>query len=187
MMTWSLHSLQIRSRIKFYLFRLLPLGVATADVASPFDSIIYILLRHFRHCHALSRRIHRPLFRPSPFPISWQLRRQHLLLIYPSSFTRMYLYVQTASILPLVFSLQPVPAALSLSTKIITSSTLPRLSPPPVQFSLVLPSPTRTTLLVHSRSPLRLIAISLCRCAVSHSISLQSPTPHLPIAFCDST
>ena len=74
------------------MFRLLPLGVATAAVPPPFGSIICILLRHFNHCHVLSHRIllrhfnhchvlphriHKPPFRPTPFPLSWQLLPRH--------------------------------------------------------------------------------------------------------------
>ena len=55
---------------------LLPLAVATAGSPSPFCSLLRVFLRHFHRCRVLSHRIHKPPFRPSPFPLSWQLHRQ---------------------------------------------------------------------------------------------------------------
>ena len=51
-----------------------------------FVSIISILLRHFNLSHVLSHRIHKPLFRTSPFPLSWQLHPQHPSLNIPIVF-----------------------------------------------------------------------------------------------------
>ena len=62
---------------RFFFFRLLPLGVATADSSSPCCSLLYAVLRHIHCRHILSHHIHQPPFRPPPFPLSWQLYRQH--------------------------------------------------------------------------------------------------------------
>ena len=61
----------------FFFFPLVSSRVAAADFPSPFIPIFCILLRHFNRCHVLSHRIHKPPFRPSPFPLSWQFHPQH--------------------------------------------------------------------------------------------------------------
>ena len=53
-----------------FVFRLLSSGLATADFPSSFGPIFCILLRHFNHCHAVSHRIHKLPFKPSPFHLS---------------------------------------------------------------------------------------------------------------------
>ena len=67
----------------FFFFRLLPSRVATADF--PFRPMLCILIRNFRHCHVLCRRIREPPFRPSPFPLSWRFNPQHpdIPIIFP--------------------------------------------------------------------------------------------------------
>ena len=95
----------------FFIFRRLLPRVATADIPSSFVLIIYIFLRHFNHCHILSPRIHKPPFRPSQFPLSWQLHPQHpsaniiLLIIFPPCMSK--------PPQPLMCSLQTVLPALS--------------------------------------------------------------------------
>ena len=70
----------------FFFYRLLPLGVGTADSSSPIRSLPCIFLRHFHCRHVLCLRIHRPPFTPSPFPLSWQLHRRHPSPNAPSIF-----------------------------------------------------------------------------------------------------
>ena len=130
----------------FFIFRLIPSVVTTADFPSPFYSIICILLHNFSHCHVLSLLPHPA----APSSKSFSQYTHH----------RSSVHDHTTSVSPLVFSLQTVPPVLSLwcthswfcpflslLINIVTSSTLPPPSPPPV-FSSVPPSPTRTTLLV---------------------------------------
>ena len=76
----------------FFLFRLLPLGVATAESPPPFCSLLCVFLRHFHCRHVLSHRIHKPPFKPSPCSLSWQLHRQHpspnILSIFPQCMSK---------------------------------------------------------------------------------------------------
>ena len=81
-----------------------------SDFPSPFGPNFCILLHHFNHCHFLFHHIHEPPFRPSPFPLSWQLHPQHpspnIPIIFPPC----------VSIPPQschVFPLQTVPTMLS--------------------------------------------------------------------------
>ena len=69
----------------FFIFRLLPFGVATADSPSPFCSILRVFLRHFHCCHVLSHRIHKPPFRSSPFLFPGSSIVSVLLPIYPAA------------------------------------------------------------------------------------------------------
>ena len=147
--------------IFFFLFRLFPSGVATADFPSPVVPIFCILLRHFNLGHVLFRHIHKPPFWPFSFPLSWQLHPQHpspnTSIIFPPYMTILppqsclscflskpsYLCCPSDVLIPdFVHSCHITPI-----NKIVTPSTMPPSSPPPV-FLSVPPSPTRTTLLV---------------------------------------
>ena len=66
---------QVYQQYFFFFFRLLPLGVATADSPSPSCSLLCVFLRHFHCCQVLSYRVHKTPYRPSLFPLSWQLHR----------------------------------------------------------------------------------------------------------------
>ena len=99
-------------QVSFLLFRLFPSGVATVDLPSPFGPMFCILLRHFSHYHVLSHLIHKPPFRPSLFPLSWQLHPQHpspnIPIIFP-----LYMYKPPQSCLSCVLS-KTVPPVLSV-------------------------------------------------------------------------
>ena len=85
----SMHSRNME--ISIFFFRLFPLGVATAESPSPFCSLLRVFFRHFHCCHVLSHRIHKPPFRSSPFPLSWQLHPQHPSPNIPGSIFPQYI------------------------------------------------------------------------------------------------
>ena len=72
----------------FFLFRLLPLSVATAVFPSSFGPIFCLLLRHFNHCHVLSHRIINLLLGLPRFLFPDSSILSILPPIYPSSFLR---------------------------------------------------------------------------------------------------
>ena len=100
----------------FFVFRLFPSVVVTADFPSPVVPILSILFRHFNISHVLFHHIHTPPFHVSSF-----------LAVPPSASLSQYTYhissvhVQTTSVLPLVFSLQTVPPVPGMFSFLILS------------------------------------------------------------------
>ena len=81
--------------------------------------IFCIILRHFNHCLVLSHRIHRPILMPSRFEFTGS---SILSILFPNKLILFPPYVQTTSVLPVVFFLSK-PSHLCCPSGVLTGKT----------------------------------------------------------------